>query len=225
MDYLKNLQGLEKTAEEVTRLLLEKHVTKVKDISSLLMRHKHSIYHLYEQNACCQCSAVIPRESRVRRLRQNEFEGMFAKQRVKCKFRQKESTCICFWNAREDVSERSIPFPVILYLLDYSSVTHKYERQLNRMKSTLVQINKLGQRLETIDFYKIWKSLGDDILYMAMAISTQYRDKIDTDIRSFRPNLSTFELSVLDFMNEMNTTITDGLSTFQTVSELSIKEK
>lgn len=195
-------------------------MTNGKEISSLLMKHKHSIYHLYERNSCCQCSAVIQKEYGVRSLRRNEFEGMFAKQKVKCKFRQQKSTrtCICFWNAREDVSELCLPFPVIIYLLDYSSVTHNYERRLNRMKSTLVKINKLGQRLEMIDFYKIWKSLGDDILYMANAISTQYGDIIYTEIQSFRPNLPTFELSVLDFMHEMNTSITDAMSIFQTVS-------
>ncbi|CAG2230949.1 unnamed protein product [Mytilus edulis] len=224
INYLEKLQGLEKKAEEVTRLLLDKHVTRGKNISSLLMKHRHSIYHLYDRNPCCQCSAVIPKESGVRSLRKNEFEGMFAKKRVKCQYSQRQSTCICFWNARKDVNELCLPFPVIIYLLDYSSVTNNYERQLNRMKSTLVQINKLGQRLEMIDFYKIWKSLGDDILYMANAISTQYRETTDIDIHAFRPNLSTFELSVLDFMNDMNITITDGLSKFQTVSELSIKE-
>lgn len=206
------LLELENKAKEVACAVLEHIRLKGQMTSSSLMRHKHPIFHMYTKDRCCQCNYHMQNVSPDFILTQKEFETMFEEVKHLRKHPH-HGICICFWKIKRDITEKGLPFPVMIYLLTHSLIDRHYKDTLQRIVLTTSEINDLGNRHEKRSFYKLWKSLSNDILYMASAISEQFKAKIETEIMAVIPNLSPYECIVLNSMHEMKAFVADKFAT------------
>ncbi|VDI40129.1 Hypothetical predicted protein [Mytilus galloprovincialis] len=121
--------------------------------------------------------------------------------------------CICSLEAKQDITESCLPFPVVILLLRKSSTCSTYKKQLENICWIISHMNKLGHMSDMIDLYNLWKSLSEDILYLTQLISEPYVEKITNEIQTLKPSFSQ-EYIVLNLMKEMKTSVTDHFERF-----------